>query len=161
MDINLKICRAEIENADIITKIKTMAYRDEKDRFKPVDEKIPKWFYDEWYIDIEETKRLINKFFCYKVLLDDNIIGTFWLHNFDDKTLELEDFCILPEIQGRGYGFKLLSMMEELFPSVSKWSLSTPFYSIRNHHLYEKAGYIKVGTRAEGTVFSYEKTILD
>jgi GNAT superfamily N-acetyltransferase len=156
---NLKVCRVEVENAEIITKTKTMAYRDEKEKFKPIDEKVPKWFYDEWYVDIEETKRLIKSFFCYKVLLEDKVIGTFWLRNIDEKTIELEDFCILPEFQGRGYGFKLLSMMENLYPKISKWSLTTPFYSVRNHHLYEKAGYIKVGTRAEDTVFLYEKII--
>lgn len=156
----LKIEKARIEDAEIISEIKTKAYRDEKERFKPEDSKIPKWFYDEWYIDLPENIRLINKHYVYILTVNEVVIGTFWLRDVDEDTVELEDFCILPEHQGIGYGYKALCIMEEMFSEKKRWILGTPFYSLKNHYLYEKAGYKRVGTAANETVFLYEKLIL-
>lgn len=153
----INIIQASIDDVNVIIDIKTKAYRDEKERFRPEDDKVPKWFYNEWYTDFTENIRLINECYVYKLIVEDEAIGTFWLHDMDENTIELEDFCILPEYQGLGYGYRTLLMMEELFPSKKKWILGTPFYSIRNHHLYQKAGYRKVGTASNDTVFLYEK----
>lgn len=159
MERELKFRRATVNEAELISEIKTRAYRDEKERFKPEEGKIPKWFYSEWYIDIPENIRLINEYDVYLLLVEDVIIGTFWVIDIDIDTIELEDFCILPEYQGFGYGFKALSMMEELYTEKKKWELSTPFYSVRNQYLYEKFGYKKVDTRSEETVILYEKVV--
>lgn len=159
MEKELKFCKAALKDANLISDIKTKAYRDEKERFKPDESKIPKWFYSEWYIDIDENIRLIKEYYVYLLTVDDVIIGTFWLHDIDTYTIELEDFCILPQHQGGGYGYKALSMMEEMFPKKKKWTLSTPFYSVKNQYLYEKSGYKKVGTASDETVILYEKLI--
>lgn len=155
----MNIIKASIDDVTLIADIKTKAYRDEKERFKPEDSKIPKWFYNEWYIDMDENLRLIKEHNVYLLKVEDKIIGTFWIQEINENTVELEDFCILPEYQGRGFGYKALIMMEELYSKNKKWILGTPFYSLKNHYLYEKAGYKKVGTQAEGTVFLYEKVI--
>ena len=156
----LTINKAVLEDVSLIISIKTKAYRDEKERFKPNEDEIPKWFYNEWYTDNKETSRLIEKYYYYKIKKGNDVIGCFWLHDVDENTIELEDFCILPTFQGNGYGYEVLSMMENLFPKKKKWKLGTPFYSVRNQHLYEKVGYCKVGTAAEDTVFLYEKNIV-
>lgn len=160
MNEDFKIQRASINEVNIIADIKTKAFRDEKERFKPSEDKIPNWFYDEWYIDISENLRLINEYYVYILVSNLRIIGTFWLHDIDKETIELEDFCILPEYQGLGYGYRTLHMMEELFPDKKKWILGTPAYSLKNHYLYEKAGYHKVGTASNGTVYLYEKYMI-
>lgn len=159
MEKELKFRRATVNEAELISEIKTKAYRDEKERFKPEEAKIPKWFYNEWYIDIPENIRLINEYYVYLLKVNEVDIGTFWVHDVDVDTIELEDFCILPEYQGFGYGFKALSMMEEMYAEKKRWTLSTPFYSVKNQYLYEKFGYKKVGTRAEETVILYEKMV--
>lgn len=160
MKKELKILKASIEDASLIADIKTKSYRDEKERFKPEDSKIPKWFYDEWYINISENIRLINEYYVYMLIVNNVVIGTFWVHDVDENTIELEDFCILPEYQGFGYGYKALFMMEGMFPEKKRWILGTPFYSLKNHYLYQKAGYGKVGTASNETVILYEKHIL-
>lgn len=155
----MKILPASIEDASIITQIKTAAYNDEKKRFGPwknVGEG-PKWYIDEWYNDIDETEHLIIKFHYYKLVEGDEIIGCFWLHDIDNATMELEDLCIHPSHKGKGYGYMALLHMESMYPEKKTWKLGTPFYSVRNHHLYQKAGYVKTGETAENMVFLYEK----
>ncbi|MCM1989376.1 GNAT family N-acetyltransferase [Oceanirhabdus seepicola] len=160
MEKELKIRKASVDDVNLIVDIKTKAYRDEKERFKPEDTKIPKWFYDEWYIDMPENIRLINEYYVYILTVNEEVIGTFWTHDVDADTIELEDFCILPEYQGLGYGYKTLSMMEGMFTEKKRWILGTPFYSLKNHYLYQKAGYKKVGTASNETVILYEKLIV-
>ncbi|ADL50716.1 GNAT family N-acetyltransferase [Clostridium cellulovorans] len=160
MENQLKIRKASLEDVNLIAEIKTKAYRDEKERFKPEEDKIPKWFYSEWYIDIPENIRLINEYNVYLLTVNEVVIGTFWVHDVYEDTIELEDFCILPEYQGFGYGYKALNMMEGMFEKKKRWVLGTPFYSIKNHYLYQKAGYKKVGTVSDETVIVYEKIMI-
>ena len=160
MGKELKIIRASVDDVAFIAEIKTMAYRDEKERFRPEDDKIPKWFYSEWYVDMPENIRLIKEYYVYRLTVNEVTIGTFWVHDVDVDTIELEDFCILPQYQGFGYGYEALNMMEGMFIKKKKWILGTPFYSLKNHYLYEKAGYKKVGTTSNETVILYEKLIV-
>lgn len=158
--MNFRFTLANLGHVNLITEIKTQAYRDEKKRFRPSEDLVPKWFDNEWYTDLDECKRLIKEFDVYLVYLDDSVIGTFWINTLSNGTLALEDFCILPKYQGNGYGYALLEKIEQLYPHNKVWELGTPFYSVRNQHLYEKFGYKKIGTAAEETVFLYQKNIL-
>ena len=106
---------------------------------------------------MDETKRLINDYYYYRIIVNEEIIGCFLLHDVDKDTMELEDLCIHPDHQGRGYGYKALLSMEDFFPVKKKWILRTPFYNIRSQHLIEKAGYVKTCERVENMVFVYEK----
>lgn len=57
----------------------------------------------------------------------------------------LHAFFIDPAEHGRGYGQRALRLLEQRLPQVRRWRLYTPHRSFRNHHLYEKAGYRKIG----------------
>ncbi len=154
----LKFIPATIEDADLITQIKTKAYDDEMVKFGP-DHDISEYWGPQWYSDPKETEKLISQFYYYKILVDNEIIGCFWLNNRGEETVELEDLCILPEFQNKGYGYRSLIEMESLIPDKKKWILGTPYYSIRNHYLYEKVGYIKIGESKTKFAFLYEKLI--
>lgn len=143
-DKMLKIIPATIKDANLITKIKTKAYDDEMVNFGP-DHDISEIWGPQWYSDPKGTERLISEFYYYKILVDNDVIGCFWLQTVGEDAVELEDFCILPEFQNKGYGLRSLIEMESLFPDKKKWILGTPYYSIKNHYLYEKAGYVKIG----------------
>ena len=43
---------------------------------------------------------------------------------------------------GKGIGSKLLRGVMNLYPIESLWLLETPDYSIRNHHFYERNGFV-------------------
>lgn len=156
----MELVKVSMEDAEMVSKINVCAFEDERKKFGPwKNNEGPEWYQGKWYTDLNLVKQLIKEHYYYKILVDQEIIGCFWLHDIDEKTIELEDFCILPEYQGKGYGYQALRDMEKLFPSRQKCVLGTPAYSIRNHHLYEKAGYRKVGMTAEDMVFLYEKNI--
>lgn len=156
----MKLVPAALEDADLISNINVQAFDDERNNFGPwKDGEGPKWYYGEWYSDIEQVKKLIKEFHYYMIIEDEIIVGSFWLHDIDETTIELEDFCIIPQYQGNGYGYKAILLMETLCPMKKRWILGTPFYSVRNHHLYEKAGYTKTGVTAEDMVFMYEKIV--
>ncbi len=148
------IKRAEVEDYKIITEIKMLAYNDETRRFGPGRDGGPFGYDSE-----EETQRLIKKYLFYKIMLDNKIIGSFWLYGEDDKSYELEDLCIYPEYHNKGFGFEALRLMERLHPQTRTWRLATPHYSVKNQYLYEKFGYRKTGQSEDGFLFFYEKLI--
>lgn len=148
------ILKAEIEDSKILTEIKKLAYNDETRRFGPGRDGGPTGYDCE-----EETRRLIENYLAYKIMLDNSIIGFFWLQKQDDGCYELEDLCIHPKQHNKGFGFKTMKLMEELHPEIKKWTLGTPYYSVRNQYLYEKVGYKKIGQTEDGFLFLYEKNI--
>ena len=77
----------------------------------------------------------------------------------DERTnhFELQDFCIDPIYQNKGYGAKAIKIMEEKHKDIKIWTLSTFKFSLKNQHLYEKMGYVKIGQDKRG--FQYEKNI--
>lgn len=134
--------------------IKTDAYNNETNRVGPVRGGEP-----EGYNDLNETIRLMNTLDYYKITFENIIIGGFWLHKVDDDCIELEDFCIDPKYHNKGYGYKSLKEMEKSYKAPSKWILATPYYSVRNQHLYENAGFKKVGESEDKFLFLYEKYV--
>lgn len=151
----LKLVPASIEDAELITRIKTDAYDDEMERFGP-DHDISEYWGPQWYSDPNESIRQITQYPCYKMVVDHIAIGCFWLREINSGVVELEDFCIAPKFQNRGYGYTALMEMEKLFQDKKKWVLGTPYYSVRNQHLYEKAGYVKIGESETKFAFLYE-----
>ena len=101
----------------------------------------------------------MKEFECYMICLDDIPIGIFWLHVEEEESLTLEDFCILPDYQGKGYGTEALYLIEKSFSDNRRWLLSTPCFCKRNCHLYEKVGYKVIGYASDNTVVLYEKVL--
>lgn len=63
--------------------------------------------------------------------------------------------------QNKKIGSMLMKHLDEVFPDAKLWHLNTPYKSYRNHHFYEKYGYVKVGeTEPEKDgfcLFQYER----
>lgn len=147
----LTIKRAKMEDAEEITKIKTVAFNKEINTYLGRDGGPP------GYNKVESELEIIDKFLAYKILFDGCIIGAFFLYSEGEDILHFEDFVINPEYQGKGYGYKVLCMVQELYPQIKEWKLSTPIFSVGNQHLYEKFGYVETG-RDSDEIF-YSKTI--
>lgn len=151
----IHIERATIEDAEVIVKIKKRAYEDEDIRFGKGKSECAQYIGDVNFISW-----CINHYILYKIMLDDTVIGTFWLdHETDERSnhFELQDFCINPIYQNKGYGAKVIKLMEEQHKDIKIWTLSTFKFSLKNQHLYEKMGYVKIGQDKRG--FQYEKSI--
>lgn len=156
----LSIRLAAITDADAVAAIVAAAYASSNAEFKPDPDKIPAWI--EWWISLSaplpnEHRRFIENGLTYLIQLDETTIGTFRLEQQGDKS-ELDDFCILPQYQKRGYGTYALGLLEQLHDSKCI-ELATPYFCTANRRLYEKAGYKQVGMRSEDTVICYCKQL--
>jgi GNAT superfamily N-acetyltransferase len=112
------------------------------------------------YEDVAATQRQIRSGECYLALLDEKIIGCVvlrippqgekpaWMAKRPawysrDGVASFGRFAVLPELQGKGYGAKILDFIEQRVKNLgfSEIALDT---SERAHHLiqmYEKRGY--------------------
>lgn len=116
-------------------------------------------------IDINQRKlRFIDKGYTYKIVNNNKIIGGTVIFDNKNCIYTLGAIFIDPTFQNQGIGQQVISMIEDKFPDAKKWNLDTPYLSFRNHHFYEKMGYIKVGEETpdknkDFKLFLYEKTI--
>ena len=148
----LKLERARLEDAEAITEIKIAAFNREINTYLGRNGGPP------GYDSVESEIDIIHNFIAYKIMLDDEIIGGLFLIPEGDETMHFEDFVIRPSMQGRGYGYQTLCMVEKLYPNIKKWLLSTPVFSVGDQHLYEKFGYCETA-RDENEVY-YNKIIV-
>ncbi|MBE6023336.1 MAG: GNAT family N-acetyltransferase [Cellulosilyticum sp.] len=133
----IKIERAVLEDASSITDIKIRAYNQEINTYLGRDGG-PKG-----YNEVGSEEYIIKQFIAYKIILEEKIIGAFFLIPIDERTMLFEDFVIEPTYQNRGYGYETLQEVEKAYPEIKIWRLSTPVFSVGNQHLYEKFGYTK------------------
>ena len=152
MEVNMiSIKRAEKADAAEITNIKIAAYNKEINTYLGRDGGPP------GYNKVESELDIIENHLAYKILLDERIIGGFFLYYEGGDILHFEDFVINPEYQGNGYGYETLCTVQKMYPEIRIWKLSTPVFSVGNQHLYEKFGYVEV-SRNNDEVF-YSKVI--
>ena len=134
----ISIERAELNDAQEITRIKTMAFNKEINTYLGRDGGPP------GYDSVESEIEIIEKYVAFKIVLAQKIIGSFFLILLEDNKVRFEDFVIDPTYQGRGYGLKTLQIIEKEYSHIENWYLSTPIFSIGNQHLYEKFGYREI-----------------
>lgn len=80
----------------------------------------------------------------YKILKDNDIVGDIIIRKLEDNKYYLRTICVIPEYQSFGIGQMALKFIEKEHPEATQWELITPFKSFRNHHVYQKMGYVKV-----------------
>ena len=97
-------------------------------------------------------------------MLDGKIIGGLTCCNAGEYYW-LGGIYISKEYQNRGIGAKAILFLEKEFPDAKCWRLHTPYKNYRNHHFYEKMGYVKIGETEPREdkngffLFEYEKRI--
>ncbi len=146
------IKRAFEKDAQAITDIKIRAYHKEINTYLGRDGGPP------GYDKVESQLYITKNFIAYKIELDNQIIGGFFLIPLPDKKMRFEDFVIEPIYQGNGYGFQVMKLVETLYPYICEWQLSTPIFSVGNQHLYTKFGYVEV-SRSDDELIEYVKLI--
>jgi len=134
----IMIERAELDDAQAITEIKTIAYNKEINTYLGRNGGPP------GYDEVESQIYIIKNFIAYKIELDNQIIGGLFLIPLGDKKMRFEDFVIEPSLQGKGYGYRVMELVEKTYSDINEWQLSTPVFSVGNQHLYKKFGYVEV-----------------
>ncbi|WP_066719736.1 GNAT family N-acetyltransferase [Clostridium sp. Marseille-P299] len=139
----LKIVRANIEDAGIITRIKISAYNKEINTYLGRNGGPP------GYAKMESQINIIKKYIAYKITLDNQIIGAFFLIPISSTIMRFEDFVIEPFYQNKGFGYRVLELVEREYSDILVWKLSTPIFSIGNQYLYKKFGFVEVSRDEE------------
>lgn len=86
----------------------------------------------------------------YYFIMDGNIkIGGIRIAGNESRIYRISPIFILPEFQGKGIAQNVFTQIEQMYPDIKAWQLSTILQEERNMHLYEKLGYKKIGQRME------------
>ncbi|SHK88527.1 Acetyltransferase (GNAT) domain-containing protein [Clostridium cavendishii DSM 21758] len=134
----LEINKANIDDAKLITDIKIKAYN------KEINTYLGRNGGPSGYNEVASQIDIIKNFIAYKIELDNQIIGALFLIPLEGNKMRFEDFVIEPSFQGKGYGYRVMELIERTYPDINEWQLSTPIFSVGNQHLYKKFGYTEV-----------------
>ena len=94
--------------------------------------------------DIKDVKNIINNAgLSLVILINNRIIGTISGHYHDFKP-EVEQIGVLPDYQGKGYGLKLIKMLENEFKKLGERKIYAEGVEFKNIGFYIKAGYRKI-----------------
>jgi GNAT superfamily N-acetyltransferase len=98
----------------------------------------------------------------YKIVAQGRVIGGIILWIFDHGENSLGTIFVDPAYQDRGVATRAWEFIQATYPDAKSWTLQTPAYAVKNHHVYEtKWGFTKVGEGEfegpGGKVFIYKK----
>jgi ribosomal protein S18 acetylase RimI-like enzyme len=152
----ITIHKATTEDAEELLRIKVRAFAWDLEKYGMAPP---------GYDSLEDLISAINKARYYKILYSDKAVGAFSLYEKGTSHFELGSLYIDPDYHDKGIGSKVVELMEKEYPQIVKWTLDTPYLSFRNHHFYEKMGYVKIDEikpfeNNEFTLFKYEKNKL-
>ena len=106
----------------------------------------------------------IEKGHYYKILYNGALAGGICVIPSANKQIEIKYFFISNDFQNKRIGSSIMDLIEEKYHSATTWTLVTPYKAFRNHHFYEKFGYVKVGEAQpdpnnDFKVFEYKKEV--
>jgi len=94
-------------------------------------------FFREWLLPYEESVG-------YKILLGDTLIGGIIIWILPESHNILGTIFVDPSYQDKGVGQQTWVYIEETYPDTLSWRLGTPVWAVKNHHFYEKCGFVRV-----------------
>lgn len=154
---SVSLVRATIDDAAQILALKQRAFAEE---FAMYGVKPPH------FDQIEKTRRAIEEKLYYKVMLGDRLVGGICLVDEGDDGWYVGSVYVDECLQGRGIGQTAMATLFREHPEPRRWYLDTPCRSYRNHHFYEKLGFVKVGEftpeyapSADFRLFVYERPV--
>ncbi|QRN84004.1 GNAT family N-acetyltransferase [Chloroflexota bacterium] len=80
----------------------------------------------------------------YKILFDGQLVGGLILFDLGESHFEVGRIWIDPKYQNKGIGQDAMCKMFKLHSDVTRWTLGTPSWAIRNQHFYEALGFVKI-----------------
>jgi GNAT superfamily N-acetyltransferase len=137
--MNIVFERAILADAEALVKVQIRAFHDDARIYPGVEIGGPPG-----YDSVEETLKKTVQDDFYKIKAEDQIIGGIVVFDFGEGHFHLDLIFIDPDYHNRGIGTQAMHFIERAYPTAKTWSLDTPQYAVRNHHFYEKFGYVKV-----------------
>lgn len=130
-----KFFKVSDSDVEILIDVAIKAFQEDKIKYGVIPPEIDTI---EWHV-----ANIVNGMY-YKIVLNDNIIGAINLYDLGNNSVRIGSIFIDPEYQNQGIGTESIKFIEKKYPNTKKWSLDTPYQNYRNHHFYEKHGYVKV-----------------
>lgn len=140
-------------NMDEFTEVAIQSFEEDKSRYGDYPP----------LIDIEHRRlRYIHQGYPYEILKEGKLIGGTVIFDNKNGRYMIGTIFILPAYQNQGIGQQVMKLIEGKYSDAKSWILDTPYLSFRNHHFYEKMGYVKTGEEDPDTgkdfkLFIYEK----
>ena len=91
----------------------------------------------------------------WKILADGKIAGSFIVWILSDGNNILGNIFVDPSMQDFGIGTRTWEFIEATYPDSVSWQLDTPTWAKKNHHFYEKLGFVR--EKVEGEDVHYKK----
>lgn len=98
-----------------------------------------------------------NAGFGWKILVNGRITGAFIVWILPDQNNILGTIFVDPAVQDRGVGTQAWNFIEATYPDTASWKLYTPIWATKNHHFYEKLGFVRQEVTGEDV--HYRKTM--
>ncbi len=113
------------------------------------------------YDSVESALARIHEDDFYKIIADGRIVGGIVVFNKGAGHFHLDLIYIHPDAHNRGIGTQAMHFLKRTYTAATRWTLDTPDWATRNHHFYEKFGYVKVGEHHDDdiTLIAYEKRL--
>ncbi|MBN1200948.1 MAG: GNAT family N-acetyltransferase [Anaerolineae bacterium] len=153
----IRFAKATPADAPALTEVQTRTFDDDSRRFLGRPSGGPPG-----YDSVAWQIKTMQQAAYYKILVDEQVVGGFIVFNMGRGSFILGRIYVDPDFQDQGIGTQAMQHMESLYPQAKQWALGTPGWATRNHHFYEKLGYIKVREDVEedgGVGFWYKKQV--
>ena len=152
--VKVTIERSKVEEAEELVRVQIASFHSDAVFYPGVEEGGPPG-----YDSADLMRRKIAEDIAYTIRTDGKIVGGVMLFEKAAGHLHLDVIFVDPALHNKGIGSKAMAFLSAAYPDV-RWTLDTPVYAVRNHHFYEKFGYIRVGERVEPDgfkLYAYEK----
>jgi len=153
MDITFE--RATPEDAEALVRVQIAAFHNDAEIYPGVALGGPPG-----YDSVDSVFQMIAEDDYYKIIADGQIAGGIVVLDRGAGHMHLDVLYVDPAAHNRGIGTQAMHFIERTYPA-TKWTLDTPLYATRNHHFYEKFGYVRVGEHPADDIIliAYEKYI--
>ncbi|HUS77270.1 MAG TPA: GNAT family N-acetyltransferase [Patescibacteria group bacterium] len=135
----ISLIRMDEEDAEVLADISKRAFDTDVDVGAPNPEGGPPG-----YDDPEFQVSVMNYLDCYKVMLDDEVVGGLYVGPGEEHRV-MERIFVDPNQHRRGIGTRAMELVHGMYPVVKLWSLGTPEWNVRTKEFYERLGYVQVG----------------
>ncbi len=142
-DINTVELR-EIAEEEILelTELMTRAFDDDAQKHLGQEKGGPEGyddggFFRQWLFGYKESMG-------YKIEVGNQVVGGIIVWILPGGNNILGTIFIDPDYQDQSYGNQAWRQTEQLFPETKSWRLATPTWAKKNHHFYQKCGFVEV-----------------
>jgi GNAT superfamily N-acetyltransferase len=137
MAVNIDIERSQLDETEDLVRVQIASFHSDAVYYPDVEEGGPPG-----YDNVDVMRRRIVEDITFTIRVDGEIAGGIIVFPKDAAHMHLDVIFVEPTLHNKGVGSRAMSFLAEMYPGMT-WTLDTPVYAVRNHHFYEKFGYLR------------------